>query len=280
MKLRQLTDYTKNILRRRQLRSLMVCLALLGTELFFRLAETALYSVILYLGDVTPGGLFTGESKLQQIIAVCCTVLRYLTSAPLVYAAAHWFCTVTSDKQLRCRKTSLSAVILRRKVYFRSLSVTLLTKLTGLLFLLPAFFFGAVTFSLVAGIIGNSDDTSLFMAVHAGVMTLISLFIWLRARLALTAVPYLMILFPKISPIGLIIRSFRLMKGRRVMLVRIFIHYITPMLFIVTVPTLLPRLFAAVSLFVSISLREDEYLERNKAHREFGQAHNAGELPA
>lgn len=279
MKLRQLAEYSGNLLKNNRMKALLVCLMFLGTELFFRLAEAALLSVILYVGETTPIGLFTGESPVRQAVTLVCMVLRYLTTAPLSYACAYWFTELCSDRKKR-RSISVSGVLLSGKIYGRSLAALLLTKLAGMIFLLPAMFFGSTVFSLVSDGIENSDDFRLFMSVHAAVMTLVSVGLWIWAKLAMTAVPYLLVHFPKQSVFSIVRNSFSFMKHRRATLLKIFLRYAAPMLLIVTIPFLLPKLFVSTALFISISIKEDEYLERNKTDCNLGQAAHAPELPA
>lgn len=279
MKLRELTAYSDKLLKGKRMRALLVCLMLWGTELFFRLAEAAVYSVILYFSGMKPAGLFTGESALQQTIALICTVLRCLTTAPLIYAAAYWFTELCGESRKR-RKTSLTRVILNRKIYGRSLAALVFSKAAGFIFLIPAALFGKTAYALISAGIDGSAEIHLFMSVHAAVLTILSLGLWLGAKLALLSVPFLMIRFPERNVLRLLRDSFSFMKGRRGTLLKIFARYIPPMALIITIPFLLPKLFAAVALFISISLREDEYLEGNKIHSEVGKARHASKLPA
>lgn len=279
MKLRELTAYSDKLLKGKRMRALLVCLMLSGTELFFRLAEAAVYSVILYFSGMKPVGLFTGENLVQQAIALICTVLRCLTTAPLIYAAAYWFTELCSESHKR-RKSSVTRIILNRKIYGRSLAALVFSKAAGFVFLIPAALFGKTAYALVSAGIADSEELHLFMSVHAAVLTILSLGLWLWAKLAMLAVPFLMIRFPGRSVFRAFRDSFSFMKDRRSTLLKIFMRYIPPMALIVTIPFLLPKLFAAVSLFISISLREDEYLEGNKIHSDVGKTGHTAKLPA
>lgn len=279
MKLRELTAYSDKLLKGKRMRALLVCLMLSGTELFFRLAEAAAYSVILYFSGMKPVGLFTGESRVQQSIALACTVLRCLTTAPLIYAAAYWFTELCTESHKR-RKTPLTRIILNRKLYGRSLAALVFSKAAGFVFLIPAALFGKTAYALISAGIADSEELHLFMSVHAAVLTILSLGLWLWAKLAMLAMPFLMIRFPGRSVFRAFRDSFSFMKDRRSTLLKIFMRYITPMALIVTIPFLLPKLFTAVSLFIGISFREDEYLEGNKIQSEVGKTCNTAKLPA
>lgn len=271
MKLGKLTGYSVKLLKGNRMSALLVCLMFTGTELFFRLAEAALYSIILYVSGMEPAGLFTGASPVQQLVVLICTALRYLTTAPLIYACAYWFLQLCSEEKKR-KRVSLSKVILNIKIYKRSLAALLFSKAVGFLFIIPSVFFGSFAYSIISAGIENTENFHLLMAVHAFVMMIVSLGLWFWAKLAMLAVPYLMIRFPQRSAFCCIRNSFSFMKGRRATVLKIIVLYVPQMLLIVTIPVVLPKLFSAVSLCISIGLKEDEYLERNKINSGVGQA--------
>lgn len=273
MKIRKLTRYSDDLLKGRLMKAFLVSLMPVSAELIFRLAEAAAYSLLLYFSNISPLGLFTGESALQQLAAALCTVWRWLTSAPLIYASAYWFSGLSGD----CRKRNLSELILDRKIYCRSLAALLWTKLAAFIMLVPVFLFGAAAYWLASE---GGGSISVLMAVHASVMTIISAFLWLRAKLTMLAVPFILVYFPEKSAFEAVRSSFRLMRGRRGTLLKLLAVYLPPMLTIIAVPFLLPKLFSAAAVLIDISVKEDEYLERNKADSRVGQAAHSPELPA
>lgn len=279
MKLGKLTAYSDKLLKGKRMTALLVCLMPAAASLFFRLAEAAIYSVMLYFSGMEPAVLFTGEILPQQAAALICTVLRCLTTAPLIYASVLWFSELCCEAPER-RRTPLMRVILSRKIYGRSLSALIITKAAAFAFLVPAGLFGKTAYELISAGIYGSGEFHLLMTVHAAVMTLLSLGLWIWAKLALFAVPFLLIRFPERSVLRIVRDSFRFMKGRRGTLLKLFALYVPPMLTAAAIPFLLPGLSAAVSLFISISLREDEYLEGNKIHGDVGKARNAPKLSA
>lgn len=271
MKIRKLIRYSDNLLKGRMTKAALVSLLPVSAELIFRLAEAAAYSLLLYFGDVSPLGLFTGESLLQQLAAVICTVWRWLTSAPLIYASAYRFSGFCCDGFDR----NISELLLDRRIYRRSLAALLWTKLAGFLMLVPVFLFGAAAYWLASQ---GEGSISVLMTVHAAVMTVISAFLWLRAKLAMLAVPFIMVHFTEKSAFEAVRYSLRLMRGRRGALLRLLAVYLPPMLTIIAVPFLLPRLFSAAAVLIDIYIKEDEYLERNKADSSVGQAAHAPKL--
>jgi hypothetical protein len=68
------------------------------------------------------------------------------------------------------------------------------------------------------------------------------------------------------------------MKCRRKSILKIYLRYIPLMIPIVTIPYIMPKLFAAVSLFVNISIREDEYIGGNKTESRFRKSRNSAEF--
>lgn len=263
MRLKQISEYSDKLLKGKHTKSLLVCLMYLGTWLFFKLAEATVFSIILYIGASSPVGLFTGENPIQVAVTLLCTLLRYITTAPLAVAAAYWFIELCSESK-KIRRISLSRILLDPNIWGKSLAATLLSKLIGAVFLIPALFFGRAAFSFFIG-------SSLFMAVHAAVMTLLSAALWIWAKTAMITVPYLMVKDPESGVIKLLRQSFKLMKGRRIIIIRIIIRY--------AVTLRLPKLFTTSALFISISLKEDEYLERNKLQSDVGQAPRSSKLP-
>lgn len=271
MKIRKLIRYSNNLLKGRMMKAVLVSLMPVSAELIFRFAEAAAYSLLLYFGDVSPLGLFTGESLLQQLAAVICTVWRWLTTAPLIYACAYRFSGFCCDRFDR----NISELLLDRHIYRRSLAALLWTKLVGFLMLVPVFLFGAAAYWLASQ---GESSISVLMTVHAAVMTVISAFLWLRAKLAMLAVPLIMVQFPEKSAFEAVRYSFRLMRGRRAAFFRLLAVYLPPMMTIIAVPFLLPRLFSAAAVLIDIYIKEDEYLERNKADSSVGQATHAPKL--
>lgn len=278
MKLRQLTQFSDKLLKGKRTLAFLIALMPVGAELLFRLTETAVCSVILYYTGMKPLGLFTGENLVQQLTSLACTALRLMTLAPLSYATALWFSRLcdgdTGRKSLR-----LTRVILSPKIYGRSFTALLISKAVSFVFLIPATLFGGITFTLISESLSGSGELRLMITVHATVMTLFSLFLWLRAKLTLIAVPFLLVRFPQRGALRVTRDAFRFMQGRRITLIKILLRYVPMMLPIVTIPVLLPKLFTAAALYIGICLREDEYLEKNRIYRDLGKANDASKLP-
>lgn len=273
MKVRRLIRYSDNLLKGRLMKAFLVSLMPLSAELLFRLAEAAAYSLLLYFGDMTPLGLFTGESAVQQLAALVFTLWRWLTVAPLMYAAAYWFSGLSEGGE----RKSLTDIILSRSLCKKSLAALIWTKLAGVLLLVPVFLFGGAAYLLASE---GAGSLSVLMTVHAFVMTVISLFLWLRAKLVMLAVPFVMVHFSEKSAFGAVRHSFRLMKGRTGTLLKLLGVYLPPMLTVIAVPFLLPRLYSAAALMIDIYIKEDEYFERDKADGKVGQASRASKLSA
>ncbi len=276
MKLKQINAYSGNLLKGKRTKAVFICLMYPAVELFFRLAEAAVCCILLYAGVVSPAGLFTGECLFQQIAVAVLTVLRILTVPTLIYACAYWFVQVCSEKK---HIRPLSRIILSGQIYRKSLAALLISKAVSFISLLPAVFFGASAYSIIRSGIGSAGELRLFMAVHAASLTLVSLFIWLRIKLALLTVPFLMVQFPEKNIFRLIFSAFRFVRGRCMMLFRIILHFGLPMLPVITIPLLLPHLVASLSLCIGIYIKEDEYFERNKADCQSGQTAYTAKLP-
>ncbi len=279
MKLGNITDYSAKLLKGSRMNAMLIVLAVLSAEVFFRIAEAALYSLMLYFGTIKPAELFTDKNLLQYLISAVFTTLRYIAAAPLIFTAACRFTGICTGNA-KLKRTPLSTVLLSRRLYRRSLASLIYSKLAGVIFMLPAAFFGHTTFSLISDGASGNSPTSLFMSVHAGVMTLLSVGLWIWAKLSLMTVPFLMVYFPERKVFSIAVHSIGFMKGRRAVMVKLFAYYSLRMLPIVTIPAVLPELFSAAALCIDIFIKEDEYREGNSAGGKLRQTAHTPKLPA
>lgn len=271
MKLRELIKYSKTLLKHNRISTIIVCLMPFMPEIFFRSAEATIYSLLLYFGEMNPFSLFSGENPLQVTIAVFIMILRWLTTAPLIYVSAYRLCEMCYEN--RHNFTPLSAILINGRNFRRSLAVSLWTKLIGMLALIPAGICGITAYYFIM----NTED--LFMVVQAIVLTIASLYFWLNVRLTLFAVPFLMAHFPQKSVFKLVWYSFRFMRGRRGGMIKLFTAYAFPIITLITAPYFLPELMTAFSLSISIHVREDDYSERIKINCKFSKSGNSAKIP-
>lgn len=271
MKLRELIKYSRALLKHKRTCTFIVCILPLLPEIFFRLTEATVYSLLIYVGEMKPLELFSGENPIQLTISVFIMILRWLTVAPLTYAAAYRLCEMCYDNN-RHNFTPLSEVFVNGRNFGRSLALSLWTKFIGILALVPAAACGFTAYYLIM----NTDD--LFMAVQAVVLTLVSLYFWVNVRMTLFVVPFLMAHFPQKSVFKLVWYSFRFMRGRRGGMIKLFITYSFPMITLVTAPYFLPELMTAFSLSISIYVREDDYSERIKINRKLNKSADSAKV--
>lgn len=278
MKIRQLTGFTSQLLKGRQTMAFLVCAMPLGASFLFRFAETTVYSLFLYYTGMKPVGLFLGYSIFQQMISLVFTIVRLTAVSPLVYFTAMWLAQLCDDQ---CERKSANArTLLSPGLFSRSFCGAVLSKLIALMALIPAVVFGYFTFRLISDAVSGLRDFNLIMTVHAVTLTLFSLYMWLSTKLTLTALPFLLVKFPRLSVARVIRYCFVFMKKRKGALIKIFLSYIPLMLPVVTAPVAVTRLFTAVSLYFTISLREDEYLEKNRIYSNIGKIDDSAVLPS
>lgn len=254
MKTRELIGYARKRVRGRRRELLLVCMIPIGADLFFRLAEAALYSLLLYFGAMRPAALFTGENTEQLVIAAVFTLLRWLVTAPLFCAAAVRLKEFTDEKPLF---TSFSDMLLSGRFIRRSISAFFMGRLVGAAALVPAAAAGAYAFSLISG---GGGSRELFAASNAAALAIAGIALWISVRLSLTAVPFILAACPEKSAAGAVFMSFRFMRGRRGMPLKLAAAYLLPMLTIAAIPFLIPELAAALSIGMSIFMKEDEYI--------------------
>lgn len=278
MKIRQLTGFTSQLLKGRQTMAFLVCAMPLGASLLFRFAETTVYSLFLYYTGMKPVGLFLGYSIFQQMLSLVFTIVRLTAVSPLVYFTALWLAELCDDYS--GKKTAVTRTLLSPKIFSRSFCGALLSRLIALTALIPAVIFGYFAYKLISDALNGYRDFNLIMTVHAVTLTIFSLYMWLSTKLTLTAVPFLLVRLPRHSVARVIRYCFVFMKNRKGALIKIFLSYIPLMLLVVTLPIAVTRLFTAVSLYFTISLREDEYLEKNRIYSNIGKADDSAVLPS
>ena len=275
MKIRELIRFSRGLLMGRRARTMMICILPLGAELFFRFAEAAVYSMLLYFGNIEPIRLFGGSSPVQLGVTAASTLLRLLTTAPLMYAAAYRLYGMTSElPQKRCE--AFSRILLRKCTFKRSISAALWTKAVGLLALAPAVFFGTAAYGLTGEKLSPREA---FLAANALFLTGVSVILWLSLKLSFAAVPYILVRFPKMTAFRAMIFSVDFMRGRKSVLLRLWAVYLPQMLTIAGLPYALTKLMTAFSLSIDIFIKEDEYLETDRAYGRRRKSHNSGKIP-
>lgn len=275
MKIRELIRFSRGLLRGRRARTMMICILPLGAELFFRFAEAAVFCMLLYFGEMQPIKLFGGNNPIQLFVTAASTLLRLVTAAPLMYAAAYKLCGMTSEAPQK-RRESFSRILLRKCTFKRSISAALWTKAASLLALTPAVFFGTAAYGLMGERLAPREA---FLAANAIFLTGVSVVLWLSLKLSFTAVPYLLVRFPKLTAFRAMIFSVGFMKGRKSVPLRLLAVYLPQMLTIVGLPYGLTKLMTAFSLSIDIFIKEDEYLEADRAYGRRRRSHNSGKIP-
>ena len=275
MKVRELIRYTKKLLKGRRAGTMMICLLPLGAELFFRFAEAAAYSLLLYFGSIPPIKLFGGDEPLQLAVTAVSTALRWLTVAPLMYAAAYRLHGMTGERPGKHR-SSFSRILMRKRTFRRSISAALWTKAIGLLALVPAIFFGVSAFGMIHE---KMYADEVFITVNMLFLAAVSVIMWLSLKLSFSAVPYLLVRFPDMTAFRTMVYSTGFMSGRKRVLLRLLAVYMPQMLTLAGLPYGLTKFMTAYSLSIDIFIKEDEYLETNRADSGLGKARNAGKIP-
>jgi hypothetical protein len=273
MKVRELIRYTGGLLRGRQTRTMIICALPLAAELFFRFAEAAAFSLLLYFSGSRAIRLFGGNSGVQLAVTAVCTLLRWVTAAPLMYAAAYSLYGITGENP---RSMRLSRLLLRKRTLRRSISAALWTKVIGLLALVPVIFFAVMAYELTDR---RLRGASAFLFGNAVLLAVIFGLLWLSLKLSFTAVPFLLVRFPQLTAFRTVIFSISFMQGRRSVLLRLIAAYLPQMLTVAGIPFAVSKLMSAFSLSIDIFIKEDEYLETDRADGGHRKARNSGAIP-
>jgi hypothetical protein len=145
----------------------------------------------------------------------------------------------------------------------------------GLLALAPAIFCGVTAFDLMRGVL---DAKETFVAVNAVFLGVVSIVLWLSLKLSFSAVPFLLVRFPKMTAFRAVLYSIRFMSGRKSVLLRLLVIYLPQMLTIAGLPLAFTKLLTAYSLSIDIFIKEDEYLETDRTDSGCGNSRNAGKV--
>lgn len=272
MNIRELISFSGRLLKGRRAATMTVCLLPLAAELFFRFAEAAVYSLLLYFGQMQPAALFSGGSRIQLAVTVIAAVMRICIAAPLTFAAAYRLMEICGGSK---HVTPVSRILMSRKFFRKSLGLAILSKAAALIALAPAVFFGITAWSLFST---ARTAGELFLTCHAFMLTAVSLLLWLSLKISLAAAPFLMVHFPEYSPLRIILLSVSFMRGKRSVLAGLAGVYLLPMLTIIGLPFAYTRLMTAAALSISIYIKEDEY-ERNKTYSEQPDACHPAKIP-
>lgn len=281
MKTYELISYSRRKIKGNRRRILLICLLPLGAELFFRTAETAIYSILLYFGDMPPAALFTGENAEQLAIAAIFAAFRLLVCPPLWCAAAVRLKEFTDEKG---RKTSFSDMLLNGRFIRRSISAAFWVKIISAAAALPSIAAAGFAIEILSE---GADSRGLIIASNAAALSAAFALFWLAVRAGLAAVPFFLAEFPKKGGFSAVVGSLLFMRGRRKMPLFLGAAYFLPMLTIIAVPFLIPELATAFSIGISIYFKEDEYVlgeqealnsGRVGFYRKFGRKRHAAKL--
>lgn len=272
MKIRDITAFSSKLLKNKKAATMTVCLLPLAAELFFRFAEAAIFSLLLYFGEMPPIALFSGESRIQLAVTLIAFVFRTAVTAPLLFGAAYRLTEMCDGKRI----TPFSRILMSRRNFRRSLAITLWTKIIGFLALIPAAFFGVNAYSLF---VSSHSIGGIFLTCHAAMLTVISVIFWISVKISLASGFFLAAHFPKMNAFKIITYSIRFTRGRKKELIKPVLFYIPLIPTVIGIPYAVTRMMTAYALGISIYIKEDEYFERNKAESGVGEADNPSDVP-
>lgn len=268
MKTMELIRYSRRKIKGKRREIFLICTPPIVAELFFRLAEASVYSIMLYLGAFKPLGLFTGESIEQILITVVFVTARYIISAPLYCASAVRLIEFAEDSD---KKTSFSDILLEWRFIWRSLFSFFMRKMICTATLIPAIISGLYGIKIISE---NADDRQLFLASNLFALCIVFIIFWLGVKISMTAVPFLLAEFPKKSVLKVVFDSFRFMNGRKKMFIGISFVFLLPVATIVAIPFVIPEIASAYAVGISIFFKEDEYahiVHKSKRKRIFAR---------
>ncbi|MBQ3856754.1 MAG: hypothetical protein II762_08700 [Ruminococcus sp.] len=265
MKAGELLRFSGGSVRRTGLRPWLVCLLPMAGGAFFRLAEAALYSLMLYFGLLSPRELFTGGSLMQTGIWAAFMALRWLTCAPLSYAAGVRVWQLSRSEKI----TPFGEALLRRPG--RSLAAFALCRGASFLGSLPA---AALWYGFFRLMRSGAGERKLFLAMHCALLGTAAVIWWGVLRLKLAMIPLILAAEPEKSAFSCVKADLRLLKGRGGDLLRAAAVFLLPAALLVTLPWAAARTAAALGVAADIFRKEDEYAEGAEIYGRAGKAHD------
>lgn len=273
MKKRELLSYSRRLVKGRRSELLLICMIPVGTELFFRTAEAALYCLMLYFGNIKPINLFTGENAEQAVISGIFAVLRFLVIPPLWCGLAARLMMFAEGKN---ESPAFSDMLLSGKFIGRAVTAALFGRLISAAVLLPGVLSAACGIGMLSD---GADSGELIAATNLIAVGIGFVILWGAVRLSLTAVPFLLWERRDLSAVRTVIYALRFMRERRGLPLTLIFIYLPPVLTIVAAPYFIPEWAAAYAVGVSIFLKEDETVnERACVHSGNGYAESTEKL--
>lgn len=269
MKVRELMRFSRKYLKGRRTAVLMICILPFGAELIFRLAETAIYSLLLYYGEMQPIDILTGAVKIQLVSWTLFTLVRSLVCEPLYYAMAVRLSEICRDSK---KFTPIFSIILGRNSFRRCAGAVFLTKIIGVLFSCPVIISAVMSYRFL-------ESNKLFPAVHSFALSLFFLYLYFSVKLNMLSVPFIMAEYRDKSILRIVFGSFGFLRGRKKILIKIIFSYGLLMLTVIAVPYVFPEFMTAFSLCISIFRKEDEYFGRNNILSRNNSPHDTRKIP-
>jgi hypothetical protein len=270
MRIFELIRYSGGLLRGRRLSAALVCMLPFTAGLLLRSAEGCIYTMLVYFGGIKPLELFSGGNIAVPLIAAAFTAVRWTACAPLGYTAAYRLSAICGCVPER----PLFDVLNEDNSIRRSIAAQFWTKLFSMLALAPAAFFGITAYSLF-----TSGNGSGIMALHASLLTVLSIGIWLSLKLSFAAVPFLLVRYPGSTALRTVMYSVRFMSGRRSVLLRLMLIFLPELFTIGAAPFAAARIKTAFALSIDIFTKEEEYLEGIENDRRHRRSDRPAKLP-
>jgi hypothetical protein len=240
---RSLHHFSRRSLKGRYFRALKLSWFLLLLRLLYRLLPAGL-AVLLAARGGLPGGWLWGSFLLLwmlfwegMMLPVRCAVWKHFGA---------WL-----------GLTSMRICFRNVREYAFAARVLGLAGLLRLLGVLPMTAAGMTAILLLRAGAGHPDaGWYLFWAVQAFAVMLWAAFLTVRLRVSLSAVPLLCTESPQGCAVSVIRQSFRLTEGQHAAIWSIVLCYLPAMLTVVPMLFLLPRLYADMTLFLQLRIRE------------------------
>lgn len=252
MKLRELTRYSAGLIKGRRCEILLLCLLPIGTALFLRTAEAALYSLMMYFGNIRPIDLFTMKNTEQVVLSALFSLLGFLVMPPLWCGLGARLMMIANGSD---DPSAFSDMLLSGKFILRAVSAAFFSKLISAALFVPCIAFAAAGIHIIAD---GADGTRLISAVNFIALSVGSALYWASVRLGLTAVPFLLWHYRRLSSFRTVLLSLRFMRGRRSLPLKLMVTHLPLSLTIAAAPYFIPQWAVSYAVGISIFLKEDE----------------------
>lgn len=265
VKINHIRKESASILKNKYGEAFFVSSACFVIFVLFKLFETLISALFLHEENVSPWQLFYSDNYLWLTFTIAYKLFFFSALIPVLTGAVWWFSQAASKNNER--SDSVIKLYTSLKINLRSALVFFILYLLHTLILLLSCISFYSAYSI--GISYGKSSLMAFIAIQLAILGAALLSLYAYTLLATSAAPFIFVKYPMGNPFKIIALSFRLMKGKKLFLIKIFLSYSYLLIlipFVITVPFITPFIAMPVAVFMQ-NIIPDEQLSYLKLKR-------------